>query len=150
MQKYITQKTETSFCDGIQSLIHSGESVRFFAPLAKGTKVKEFEASEHSASSGIQVGINEAGREGLVCFYFVDFPKAGNQEFTSGIVLLSLVRDRNQLAALFNPTKLASLLKVDFATAKSIIQGLKKDFLSFQRLRLMYGVYQLMQPKDAS
>ena len=138
-------ETQTSFCDGIQSIITQGESVRFFAPLSSNQKVKNFQASENSACAGLHVGVNEAGRKGLICFYFVDFEDKNKQEFKSGIVLLSLIRDREQLATLFNPTRLASLLRCDIDTARHIVDALKQEFLAYQRLKLMYGIYQLMK-----
>ena len=138
-------EAQSSFCEGINSLIQSGESVRFFAPLSAGQKIKEFTASDDTPCVGLHVGINEAGREGLICFYFVEFAADGSQQFRSGIVLLSLIRNREQLATLFNPTKLAQLLKTDYDTAREVVESLKKDYLSFQRLKLMYGIHQLMQ-----
>ncbi|MFC1640806.1 hypothetical protein ACFL2D_02010 [Patescibacteria group bacterium] len=147
MYKFLTE-TQSSFCDGIQDLIDSGESVRFFAPLEEGNKIKDFEASGETHCTGLHVGINEAGRQGLICFYFVEFNKEDESDFQSGIVLLSLIRDRDQLSTLFNPTKLAALLRCDHNIASKIVDHLKKDFLSYQRLKLMYGIYQLMQERE--
>jgi hypothetical protein len=138
-------ETRTSLCEGIQGIITQGESVRFFAPLKGGDHVKDFTAKSDASVAGLHVGINEAGRKGLICFYFVEFPDKNKQEFRSGIVLLSLIREPEQLATLFNPIKLASLLRTEVATAEGIIESLKNDFLSFQRLKLMYGIYQLMK-----
>lgn len=144
MPKYITE-TQSSFCDGLMNLMKSKESVRFFAPLVGGQRVKDFTASTDASCVGLHVGINEAGREGLICFYFVEFPRPEATEFKSGIVLLSLIRDKAQLATLFNPNKLAVLLKTDEACARGIVENLKKDFLSFERLKMMYGIYELMK-----
>lgn len=143
-QKQDILETQNSFCEGIDSIIQSGESVRFFAPLQSGQRVKDFTAAS-APCVGVHVGINEAGRKGLICFYFVEFPDTASQDYRSGIVLLSLVRDQSQLAMLFQPEKLAKLLRTNLNTATSIIESLKKDFLSFQRLKLMYGIYQLMK-----
>jgi molybdopterin converting factor small subunit len=144
MPKYILE-TQNSFCDGLMTLMKSGESIRFFAPLVGGQRVKDFTANPDASCVGLHVGINEAGRQGLICFYFVEFPKADAKEFKSGIVLLSLIREKEQLATLFNPNKLASLLKTDEACAREIVENLKKDFLSFERLKMMYGIYELMK-----
>lgn len=147
-QKFMPQKItdiKTNLCDGIQSIITQGESVRFFAPLKGGERVKDFTVTDSASCAGLHVGINEAGRKGLICFYFVEFPDKNKQEFRSGIVLLSLIREPEQLATLFNPEKLASLLRCDVKLAEGVIESLKNEFLSFQRLKLMYGIYQLMK-----
>lgn len=135
---------QNSFCDGLYDLVETKEAVRFFAPLTTGERVKNFEARQADCV-GLHVGINEAGRQGLICFYFVEVPKATDDSSRSGIVLLSLIRDREQLAGLFDPTKLASLLRTSQETAANIIESLKRDFLSFQRLKLMYGIYEFMK-----
>ncbi len=123
------------FQDSVFNQILSDEHVYVFAPLSVGEQVKQFTASE-APCTGLQLGINEGGKTGLMCFYFVEIEGHGAQA-KSNVALLSLVNTRNQLELLLNPYTLAQLLNVTPEMAQRLLLDLARDYQSYLRIRMI-------------